>query len=218
MDARIAAKYRKQLTDPRFKEAIRQPLFDTLTYDSGVTTRLPFFAVQAGQGGKTDEDTNLTLAGQLPKGQKFVCDGIEVLIFPGSNAAAYIRQDPVRQAAAVAAPQFANDVHALASTGLAKFKIGTKDYLTDGPLQVFPAQSGLILSAAVEQNLAAAAAQTVSADYARTAGRPYAVFPEIPLEENNNFSFEINWGAAVVLPSGFDARIKVRLLGVLFRN
>jgi hypothetical protein len=218
MRSNVQQSFRRKLTDPRFKEAIRQPLYDTLDFDSGVTTELRFFSVPQGQSGKTRQETNLDLAGQLSKGQKFAAQGVELHLLPGSSAAAYVRQEPVRQNAAVAAPQFANDIWALAQAGHLEINIGSKNYLTAGPLLLFPPSQGILIAPAVEQNLAAAAAQSLTSDYARMAGRPFAIDPELPIEENNNFSVVIKWPAAFALPSGFDARIKCVLLGVLFRN
>lgn len=211
------ALHAKRLTDPNFKEAIRQSLYDTLTFDSNVTTSLRFFSTPKG-GTKTAADTNMTLAGQLPKRHKFVADGIEIHVAPGSSAAGYVRQDPVRQNAAVAAPQFANDVWALGEAGWLEVVIGTKTYLIEGPLYRFPPQNGVDVRPAIEQNLAVAAAQTISADYARFGGRPYVLAPELPIDENTNFEVTVNWPAAFALPSGFDSKLKLVLLGTLFRN
>jgi hypothetical protein len=216
--ANLQRQYRARLTDPRFKEGIRQSLYDTLVFDSGVTQRLQFFAVQAGQSGKTKADTNMELAGTLPAGHKFVAEALEIHVYPGSNAGAYVRQDPVRQNAAVAVPQFANDVHALGEAGWVEVQIGTKTYLIEAPLNRFPPSAGLIVTPAVEQNLAVAAAQTVSVDYARFGGRPYLLIPNLPIEGQTAFSVSINWPAPFALPSGFDAKIKVVLPGVYFRN
>lgn len=208
----------KRLTDPRFKEAIRQSLYDTLTFDSGVTTSLRFFSTPQG-GTKTKTDTNLDLAGQIPQGHKFIADGIEVHVLPGSSAASYVRESIVKTAAALAAPNFANDVWALGESGYLTVKIGPKEYLTEGPLYRFPPQSGLDLrAAAAVENTNTTVVNQVTADYARFGGRPYILMPELPIEANTNFEVTLNWPAAFALPSGFDARIKVVLLGTLFRN
>jgi hypothetical protein len=55
-------------------------------------------------------------------------------------------------------------------------------------------------------------------DYARLVGRTFQFTPEIPIEPQTNFDVTLNWPAAVVLPSGFDARIGVVWGGVRFRN
>jgi len=218
----IAQRYAQKLTDPRYKESLRYALYDTLPFQSNVTSKLKFFATPAGQGGKTKEDTNLELSGQLPKGQKFSCDCIEVRMRPGSAAGvAYVRQAPVLFAAgAPVVPTFFNDLWALGTRGVLRFNIGSgKTYLEDGPLEIFPQLSGFVHFPEEMFTLAAAASNEYSADYGRTVGRPYMLTPEIPIEENNNFNVELGWDAgAFALPSGFTAQIQVRLLGVLFRN
>jgi hypothetical protein len=215
----LGQRYTQQLTDPRFKESLRYALYDSLPFVSNSTMSLKFFATPAGQGGKTKEDTNMELAGQLSTGQKFSVDGIELHIRPGSAVgASYTRQDPMRQNLAAANPFFTNDIWALATRGILRFNIGSgKSYLEDGPLMVFPSMSGLFVAPAVAG--APAAAATMSGDYARTVGRPYEIQPEIPLEAVTNFNVTLAWDAGVlVLPSGFTAQIQVRLLGILFRN
>ncbi len=214
--ANLKEDYQRMLTLPGAFDAIRQSLYDTLIFDSGVSNRLEFFQQTQGAAGKAV--TNMQFAGQLPKGQKFVADAIEIEVYPGSVAAGYTRQNPVLQAAAVAAPNFANDVWALGEAGWVEVVVGTgKPYLIEAPLFRFPPSCGLVVGAAVEQNLAAAAAQTISADYARFAGRPYHLDPKLPLDENTPFNVSLNWPAAFALPSGFDAKVRVRLTGILFR-
>lgn len=212
------ALHAQRLTDPNFKEAIRQSLYDTLSFDSGATTSLRFFSTPQG-GTKTKADTNMTLAGQIPKRHKFVADGIEIHIAPGSSAAAYVRQDPVRQNAAVAAPHFANDVWALGEAGWLEVLIGSKTYLIEGPLYRFPPQNGIdVRPAAAVENTNTTVLNQITSDYARFSGRPYVLAPELPIDENTNFEVTVNWPAAFALPSGFDAKLKLVLLGTLFRN
>ncbi len=214
--ADLQRRYAGKLIRPNEKNAIRQSFYDTLTFDSGNTVKLVFF--QQTEGGAGLETTNMQAAGQFPAGQKFSADGIEIEVYPGSNAAGYVRQDPVVQAAAVAAPQFANDVHALGERGSLKLEVGTgRVYLTEAPLLRFPPTCGLYIGAAVEQNLAAAAAQTISADYARFAGHPYRLDPEVPIDPQTPFAITLAWSAAFALPSGFDAKVRVRMTGILFR-
>lgn len=213
----LQMKYRKRLTDPRYKEGIREPLYDFQTYDSGVTTSLKFFQTQVG-GTKTKADTNMPLNGQLPQGQKFVAEAISIHVLPGSNAASYVRQDPVRAQTAATAPSFANDVWALVHKGWLELTIGTKPYLT-APLLDFPPPTGLgITPAAAVENTNTTVLNLVTVDYARLIGRPFMFDPEVPIEGLTNFDVTLAWDAAVTLPSGFDARIGVELHGVRFRN
>ena len=209
--------YRKRLVDPRMKEGIREPLYDFLTYDSAATLQLKFFQTQVG-GTKTKSDTNMPLNGQLPVGQKFVGQTLEVHVMAGSSAAAYAVQNPVRTGTALAAPNFANDVWALLHQGWLELTVGTKAYLT-APLILFPPASGLaVQAAAAVENTNTAVVNQITSDYGRMVGRTFAFMPELPIEGQTNFDVTLNWPAAVTLPSGFDARIGVVLGGVRFRN
>jgi len=217
----VQRRFQQKLTDPNYKESLRYALYDTLPFVSNNTTKLKFFATPAGQGGKTKEDTNLELSGQLSKGQKFSADCIEIRIRPGSAAgAAYVRQQPSLLVVALAVPNFMNDMWALGTRGVLRFNIGSgKTYLEDGPLEIFPPVSGLLSFPATAFGTAAAATNEFTSDYARYVGRPYFLAPEVPIEENSNFNVELGWDAgAFALPSGFTAQIQVRLLGILFRN
>ncbi len=213
----LQQKYRKRLTDPRYKEGIREPLYDYLTYDSGVTTSLKFFQTQVG-GSKTKSDTNVPLNGQLPAGQKYVAEVLAIEVLPGSSAASYARQDPVKTATALAAPNFANDVWALLHKGFLEVTVGTKPYLT-APLLDFPSITGLgITPAAAVENTGTTVQNQITVDYGRLIGRPYVLDPEIPIEGLTNFDVTLTWDSAVTLPSGFDARIGVKFYGIRFRN
>lgn len=58
-------------------------LFDTVTLTTGAQL-LNFFSVPLGQGGKTAADTNLTLPGQLPRGQAFEVHMIDFRLLRGT--------------------------------------------------------------------------------------------------------------------------------------
>lgn len=213
----LNALYRKRLVDPRMKEGIREPLYDFLTYDSGATLQLKFFQTQVG-GTKTKSDTNMPLNGQLPAGQKFVGQTLEVHVLPGSSASSYVREAPVKTATALAAPNFSNDVWALLNQGWLELTVGSKPYLT-APLLLFPSGSGMaVQAAAAVENTNTTVVNQITSDYGRLVGRMFVFNPEVPIEAQTNFDVTLNWPAAVTLPSGFDARIGVILGGVRFRN
>lgn len=213
----LKKRYQQQLTMPGVKEAIREPLYDTLPYDSGVTTQLRFFQTPI-SGTKTKSDTNMTLAGQLPAGWKFSAEVAELHVLPGSNAASYIRQDPVKSATALAAPNFANDVWALVQAGWAEITIGSKPYGTI-PLILLPPMTGLAISAAnAVENTNTTVVNQITTDYARLTGRPFKFEPLLPIPGNTNFDITLNWPAAVTLPSGFDANLRFVLQGMRFRD
>lgn len=218
MSASLRNLYNKRLVDPRVKEGIREPLYSFGTYDSGATLELPLFQDKLG-GSITERDTNMPLAGQLPVGHKFIAETIELHVYPGSSASSYVRQDPVKAStAALAAPNFANDVWALISSGFLVLKVGDKDYCT-APLIAFPPTTGLgITPAAAVENTNTTVINAVTVDYARGVGRPFVLNPVIPIPAMTAFSVSLKWPAAVTLPSGFDARMGIVMNGVRFRN
>lgn len=59
-------------------------IYDTVTLVTGAT-KLDFFSVPVGQGGKTLADTNLTLPGQLPRGQAFEVHAVDFRILKNTG-------------------------------------------------------------------------------------------------------------------------------------
>lgn len=205
---------RYRVNRPGAQEYTRQTLYDFQTYANAGQQQLLFFQVPKGQGGKTIADTNMEAAGSLPSPKLFKVESIEILFYPGVL--------PVTLAAALAESEFANDVYTVAKSGSLKFFIGSKSYLEEAPIGRFPPKCRLETDFSValqrSQTTAADAEDQISMDYAAFAGRPYRIDPEIVLEPTQNFSIELNWPAAVALPSGVDGRIGVVLDGILIRN
>lgn len=199
---------------PGDREYLRQTFYDIQDYDSDGQQQLLFFQVPKGQGGKTIADTNMESAGTLPQPKFFQVESIEILFFPGVS--------PVQLGTEFAASEFANDVYTVAKSGSLKFFIGSKAYLEEAPLGRFPPKTRLETAFAAtlqrSQDTAANAQDQITMDYAAFAGRPYRVEPHILLEPTQNFVVELNWPAAVALPSGVDGRIGVVMDGILIRN
>ncbi len=212
-------------------EVLRQPLFDTAVYATAGATGINFFATPQGQGSsaapgnagnpKTSVDTNMQLAGQLPAGQSFLVESVEVDIKAGSSAATtttFALVHPIVFAvAASAGTVFAAvaDVNALYSTGVLTFTVGSKNYLQDGPLRKFAPKQGVDVSGAVASTSATVGQTTIA--LAKAQGEPYNIVP-ITLRSSQNFSVALNWPVVVATPSGFNAAIQVALCGFLFRN
>lgn len=163
-------------------EVIPDQLYDTLTYDDNVTTRLEFFAdVRANQG-----LSNMSQPGFLPNPQSFLIEAIRL----------YFRTtvETVDQGAAGAQASIANDIVLLQNTGRATLVIGNKSY---GPwrLWTMPSNAGLLL------NIAAAGgeAANLTSQYAGTVGREWALFPALMVSPMQNFQFIMEWPAAVDL-------------------
>lgn len=184
---------------PGMSEAIWQPLYDYQTLAAAGAATQRFFIDPVGTTGKTLADTNMELAGQIPKGQAFLITGIQVELYPGVN---------INTQAATAT--FADDIYQVYQDGLLVLQIGSKDFVTQGNLMKFAPVNRLAVGAATDGN---AAANNVL--YASAVGREFAI-KDLVLESNQNFSVELRELAA--LPSGADARIGVTLNGFLYRN
>lgn len=184
--------------------AIWNPLYDYQTKTAAATSAQRFFQEPiGGSGGKTLEDTNMELNGQLPKGQRFIVTGIQVELYPG-----------VSINSTAAANQYADDVRAFYESGALIFTIGSKRFVEQGNLMKFPPVNRLAVQSAVA--IDAATAETFdSYNYAVAGGREFAV-DNLALESSTNFNVEIIGGAA--MPSGEDAKVGITLNGWLYRN
>lgn len=191
------------------KEVVRSSLYDFQTYAAAGQTQLTFFAVQAGQGGKTKADTNMEMAGALPSPKQFKIETIELYFIPG------VPINTVVPTATNTAKQ-ADDMFAFATGGFLDLFIGSKSYLTEAPLGRFPPSTGM----RVDQSLSfvGAAPLMVKGEYAAMTGLIYRVQPEILLEPTQNFNVTVNWPVAVALPSTVAGRVGVVMRGLLVRN
>lgn len=210
---------RHRASIPGTQDEIYAPLYDSNSYPSAGQTQLTFFALPIGQGTttapgasgtKTENDTNLTNAGLLPKGNSFLCTGLEFLFFPGSN--------PGRGAAADNTAGFNwNDTYAVMKSGWVRFRIQNRDYVLDGPLINFPPVARLGGAFGITSTLTAGASTMGQIEYATAAGMPYNL-NAVYIEPNQSFTVQVNWSAAVTLPSAAAARIFCRLRGRLIRD
>ena len=99
--------------------------------------------------------------------------------------------------------------------------IGSKTYLTDAPLDLFPSSTRLAGVAALN-TYANDSATSVSLfggtqiEYAVLSGKPYSLVPLV-IPANQNFNVVMAWNTPVAMPSGLNGRIGVRLNGWLYR-
>lgn len=177
-------------------ETIYQPLYDYQTLAATAVAQQTFFQTPVGQGGKTLADTNMELAGQLPKGQNFLITGIQVEVLPGLD---------VSQATL---NEFANDVYEVTKGGVLVLRIGSKEYVRQGNLMKFPPVNRLGVDAATGLT-------AESTTYAAACGREFSVV-DLLLTSNQNFSVELRDLPA--LPSAVAGRIGITLNGYLMRN
>lgn len=201
---------------PGTQDEIYAPLYDSVAYAAAGQTQLNFFAVPIGQGTttapgatgtKTEADTNMTNAGLLPKGNAFYCTGIEFNFIPGTA--------PGNTGVLANTGFNTNDVNAVARSGWARFRIQNRDYALDGPIGVFPPLNRLAVASTPASVVTATT--MIQVDYAAMAGAPYNIVPVL-IESNQGFSVQLNWPAAVALPSNTAGRIFCRLRGRLIRD
>lgn len=209
-----------RLTVPGVSDESYAPLYDFANYPAAGITQLAFFTTPIGQGVstapgapagafKSEADTNLTNAGMLPANQSFLVTGIEVIAYPGVA--------PGRGGIADAgAGAFLNDIWTLGKSGYLKLKIGTRDYIVDGPLMVFPTTQGIGGFAALATNTTAAASLLSDVEYARFAGQPYTVVGLL-ITPTANFSVSLNWPGLVPTVSTTICRLGIRLRGRYIR-
>lgn len=192
---------RAKVNLPGVVETIWEPRYDYQTLVAAGATSQIFFLDPIGAGGKTLEDTNMDLSGQIPKGQNFLITGIQFEIYPG-----------VAIAGATAPSSFSDDIYDVVNSGVLVLRIGAKEYVRQGNLLKFSPVNRLYVNSAVATTQAAVDAQV---QYASACGREFTVV-DLLLTSNQNFSVELRELDA--LPSGQDARIGITLNGYLMRN
>lgn len=219
-----------KINRPGETEVVRQRLYDFQLYPTAGQAQLTFFALPLGQGitsslgavvgsAKTYADTNMESAGQLPRPKAYLAESLEIILEPGSSAAAntFAHQPPnvFNAVAAAAVMAQLQDVNIIRVSGWLELYIGSKTYLYEAPLGTFPPKVRMEIDAAVASNSATTA--EVATVTGRWAGRPYYLEPAITLDTLQNFAVYLKWPGAVATPSGFNARIGIAFDGALFR-
>jgi len=190
-------------------EVVRQSLYDFQQYGTAGATQFTFFSIPIGQSSKTKADTNMTIAGSLPAGQRFAAQSMEVYFFPGVN--------PSAAGAAAGIDNFVNDTwNFWKATAFLDFFIGSKSYITEAPVMRFPPSARLDGFAGMSDASTAGANLFARTSYASGAGRTYVIDPPVLLESTQNFNVTINYPTAVTVSA--NARVGVVIGGVLIRN
>lgn len=230
MDITAADFNANRVTNPGQSEIVRQRLYDFQIYPAAGISQLSFFQLAVGQGitsalgatvgtPKTIADTNMEIGGTLPSGKSVLVESIEVLYLPGSVSTAntYTPATIGSFIAVAAATQWAysNDVNIFYQSGVLELNVLSKNYLRETPLLSFPPKASLDFSGAVSTN--SATTSQVTAQVAKSSGRPYYLEPRVTLQPAVNFEVVLRWPAAVANPSGFNARLGVYLDGYLMR-
>lgn len=195
-------------------EAIRQSLYDYQVYAAAGQSQLSFFTSPLG-GTRTLTDTNMTLAGQLPKNQEFLIQSIEVFFSPTTPTV--VAQMPAAFGAAAIA-QVVNDAYIVGRGGNLVLTIGSKPYLQEAPLGRFPQKASFGVEGAASDTSTAGASLQARIVFGKWQGRPYLLDPApLLLPENQNFSVALSWpeGVQAITNPG---RIGVILDGILYRR
>lgn len=179
-------------------EELDWTLFDYTTYNAAGHTTLSFFQTPVGQGGKTKEDTNMDLAGQIPRMQEFLVERIIVDFTPGVALST------------ATLSKYSDDVQAVANSGILRLNVGSKYYKEEGPLGIYPPNHRL-------EGFASTGLTAGNYNYSVSGGIPHDIIP-ISLTASQNFTVTLEWAAAKALPSTTAGRIGVRLGGRLYRK
>ena len=196
-------------------EAVKQSLYDYQAYAAAGQTNLTFFALPVGQSSKTLSDTNMTLAGQLPKNQEFLIQSIEVFFSPTTPTVA--AQMPAAFGAQAIA-QIINDSYIVGRAGNLTLTIGSKPYLQEAPLGRFPQKAAFTVDGALADVTTAGANLQSRLAFGQWRGRPYLLdAAPLLLPENQNFTVSLAWPEGVQAISN-PGRIGVILDGILYRR
>lgn len=188
-------------------EVIWQPLYHYQAYAMAGATQLTFFQVPVGSAGTTYADTNMTVGGMLPRPQEFLITGIQVYFKPGGA----VNRSALAAATVLENWNDINDI--IFGNSFLKLFIGSKDYLTDGPLGKFPPVFG-IGGAAAYMGTTTADMNGRATDYAKAVGRYYSVTP-VKIPANQNFNVSLNFPTAIGAAAA--GTVGVILDGFLYR-
>ena len=195
---------------PGVSEWISWTLYHYVAYPAAGAQQFAFFGVAAGGAPNGDIDTNMEQAGVLPQPQEFLVQGIEAYFEPGPSP--YVGKQAEEN------PLYGADKHLIRYTpSKLTLTIGTKPYVKDGPLVVFPFNRYMTGPAALSDATTAAASQQTIIDDVEVRGKPFMCGPPLYIKSQMNFGAIIQFPAAVPLPSTLAGRIGVRLCGMLKR-
>lgn len=193
-------------------EATKQTLYDFQTYPDVGQLRFDFFSIPQGQGGKTIQDTNMTIAGSLPAPIHYLISSIEIHLYPDLNPSTF------NNTAGGTVNNFTNDIYEILSARASlDLFIGSKSYLQEAPLMRFPPKTYMD----VDSSNSVAGNGTdvnVATEYAHACGRPYILNPlNILLVPTQNFSVRLDFASLVPTISTVNARIGIVMDGVQYR-
>lgn len=193
---------------PGQSETIWWPLYDIQAYGTGGFTTATFFQRAVGAGGITKASTNMVTPGTIPRGQQFLITSIEVELYSASA--------DISVADGVAPIQVEDYYKVMTAAAYLELTIGSKPYVTEGPLIRFAPRQRIKADMAVAANdTTANTATTVSNGLAQVCGETYDIVPLV-LVPNQNFDIRISFDAAQTITT--QGRLGVTLNGYLTRN
>lgn len=202
-------------------ESVKGALYDSAIYPTTGILQLNFFQVPVGSGtsaftgAKTLTDTNMQLNGQLPANQMFLIQSCEVHYQPALPTVAAAMPSFF---GAEAAQTSVNDAYIFRRSGNLILTIGSKAYLTEGPMMRFPPRQRLAIDTALADATTAAASLQSRTGFADAAGVPYIFTPNnLLLISGQNFTVQLNWPEGVQAVTAA-ARVMVFLNGLLYRK
>lgn len=189
-----------------YLDTIAETLFDRQTYPANPSWDKKFFQTPMGQNGKTEAETNMYLAGQLPREQRFLVYALDIVFLPSAGLSKEQRRA---------------DINAVARAGLVEFRIQDRVYAKAAPLAAVPAavywskdKNASEDSNFIETMRAQLSEQFAETDYGAFGGKP---FDMVPLFIESMDSFEVRVTKLAPLPSGEDGTLWCRLHGRLMR-
>jgi hypothetical protein len=214
------------------QDVIWDPLYDSIAYPSAGSLQFSFYSNPVGQGtssapgagavSKSIFDTNLTIGNQLTSGNAFLMVGSENLFFPGVNNSTTptvaFAVEPGRTNAATTVGIFVNDIYNIGNGGNKVMTVGTdRQYITDGPLNIFPPATRLAAAMAVAGQGSSTTGTGFEVSYAAWSGEIYNIAP-IFIQSNQNWTMVVSFAALIPTPSAQIGRLVDRMRGYLIRQ
>lgn len=190
------------------KAFLRQPLYDTVTVDAAAGVQNLSLFTEKG----TKFKTNMNLQGQLPNGQDFLAEQLQLYFISG------VVNTPAAVAGALTRAQYLNDVAAFYNGGYAEINILSQTWLTIAPLMMAPPANRLTGAVAVSMVDSDAAAGSIAETTIASAGGDVYELNGLWLPSNTNFEVTVNLNLVAGLPSGVDGTLIAILNGVMYRN
>lgn len=175
-------------------EVIPDILYDALTFTDNTTTTLTFF-----NGVRANLSlSNMTQAGQLPAPESFLIEFIHVFF--------RTTVETVDAGAAGALASQIGDIVLVSNTGRGDLVLGHKNY---GPYLLHTLPAGAFMKGMLSQ--AGGEAANLTQAYGQLDGPLFHCSPNLMISPQQNFSFPMNWPAAV--NTSADIIIEVQLRG-----